>query len=218
MPLIYQSMSEWERVGLRVHADQLARWEAVCKPSNPDEPDDALVNVLPHLYDTKSNLIRQAVSELITRETNGTEHTNAEVNVNTDEIEETVELVRNDTRELLDRVRTMENRQEEIYTEQVNTADDIAAEVYQELPNFTYDDDLKESVRNYIEQIDRDWDIILEEGRNYGYLHDLLNYFEGRYSVGTVLDALETLREDVDEVRSVTIDGKMFYMVVDEDE
>jgi hypothetical protein len=208
---------DWERVGLRVHPDQLSRWEAVCTPQDPNKPDDELVNQLPHLYDTKSTLIREAVSELINRET-GQYEGGSDVDAGTEVVEEKVELVRDDTREVLNRLREISQRQEEIYTEQVQTADDIATEVYEQLPKINASpEDMREAIREqFLSQVDRDWDLIKEEGREYGHMLDLIAYFN-QYSAGTVVDSLEKLRVDVDEVHRAVVDGKVFYAVVSDE-
>ncbi|MBP1986962.1 hypothetical protein [Halolamina salifodinae] len=206
---------DWERVGLRVHPDQLSRWEAVCTPEDPSKPDDAIVNELPHLYNTKSNLIRTAVSELINRETgelgdDGSAQS-AEISADTRAVEEKVDRVYTETREIRDLVEDVKKQQSEVLTEAVRTRDDLVSEVYEVLPRIS--GSRKEFIEMMEEKVGDVFDLEYTDPHRadeLGFWLDVMAYFEDE-SDGVVLDSLEKLVEDVDEVSKATIDGKRFY-------
>lgn len=210
-------MTNWERVALRVQANKLRKWDAVCTPFDPDLGDDEFPNSFPHLYDDRSKLIREAVEELIAREAGDLNSSSSEVTADTSEVEEKVELVRADTDDILDVVEEMQSRQDEVYSQVVRTDDSITTELYEIVPTFADSDEAIQGIYKAIDSTEKFYSPVDGRGHLWGYWRDIALNFP-RQSEGEVLDALNKLERDVESVGKINHKGYIFFVEVDDDE
>jgi hypothetical protein len=209
-------MTNWERVALRVQGNKLRKWDAVCTPFDPDLDDDEFPNSFPHLYDDRSKLIREAVEELISREAGDLRSSDGEVTPDTSEVEEKVELVRADTRDILDVIEDVQARQEEIIQEAITTDEDITADLYSYLPSYETRD---EAFTEISVQAKGDEEFVYPTGHRaeeYGYWRDIAEA-NPEYSYGTVLDNLRELERSVESIARIEVDGYVFFVEVEDE-
>jgi hypothetical protein len=206
-------MSDWERVALRVKSNQLKRWDAVCTPKDPDIPDDEFPNDYPHLYDDRSKLIREAVEELIARETGDLGEPNTEASIDTSHLENDLSLIKKDTTEITDAVEKIQNIQREIRNA-ATTSDDLTSELYQILPEY---DDYTIGVTEITNHTDTKLfeEINSDRASEYGYWRDIAASFN-QYSAGEVFDALQKLEDDIQSVKQFRVDGYNFFIDTNE--
>ncbi|QLH78174.1 hypothetical protein HZS55_13040 [Halosimplex rubrum] len=209
-------MTNWERVALRVQANKLRKWDAVCTPFDPDLGDDEFPNSFPHLYDDRSKLIREAVEELISRETGELDSSSGEVTADTSAVEEKVELVREDTREILDVVEAVQAHQDEVYSRAVGTGESITTELYEIIPTFDDMDEAVQGIYRAIDTTEKFQNPVDGRGRSWGYWLDIVLEFPNK-SQGEVLDALRELERDVESVVRIDHKGYFFFVEVEDE-
>lgn len=207
-------MTEWERVGLRVQANKLRRWDAVCTPKDPDLSEEEFPNNYPHLYDDRSKLIREAVEELIARETGDLEGGNGEVNIDTGHIEEQIGFVSDDTEKILEIIQEIQSTQNDIKQGVASRTDEITDEITPLLPDFDTSDFFTQTMAEATDTSQFS-DPHPDRANKYGHWRDVAKNFPD-YSDGEVLDALDKITDNIWGVKEVQVDGYHFYINTNE--
>ncbi|GAB3669429.1 hypothetical protein [Halopiger thermotolerans] len=208
-------MTEWERVALRVQQNKLKKWDAVCTPYDPDLPDDEFPNTLPHLYDDRSKLIREAVEELISREAGNLDSAKGSVDVDTSELEEKVDLVRADTRDILDVVEQMEGQVDQLWRrQQEGRQRNLVPDVYEVLPHFESEEQAREQIQSAMSEERFVDDEKADRASEYGNIADLAEYLG--IESAEMLNVARRMRDDVDEIQLLAVNRMPFLVEVEE--